>query len=42
VISDPDYYKKIIADCLAWVDESGTGLYIDSDLLLTHGLGKVE
>jgi hypothetical protein len=35
VISNPDYYQKIIADCLAWVDGSGTGFYIDSDLLLT-------
>jgi len=31
----PDYYKGIIADCLAWVDGVGTGFYVTSDLLLT-------
>jgi S1-C subfamily serine protease len=35
VISDPNYYKQIVADCLAWVDGVGTGFFIDSDLLLT-------
>ena len=35
MISDPNYYKKIVADCIAWVDGAGTGFFIDNDLLLT-------
>lgn len=33
--ADPAYYKEIIADCVAWVEGSGTAFFIDNNLLLT-------